>query len=173
MDYPDCEISELATISPDARIFPSVRGTRIVIGAHSRIMEFAVIRCVGGTGDIVIGEYTNINPHCVLYSGSGIHIGSHVLIAPGVMIVPANHAFARRDLLIREQGFTSHGGIVIEDDVWIGANSVVLDGTHIERGAVIAAGSVVTKRVPAYTVWGGVPARMLRERGAEGGAVEP
>jgi acetyltransferase-like isoleucine patch superfamily enzyme len=161
---PNCEISNLATISADARIFPSVRGTRIIIGAHSQIMEFAVIRCVGGSGDIVIGEYCYLNPHCVLYSGSGIRIGDHVLIAPGVMIVPANHAFARRDLLIREQGFASAGGVVIEDDVWIGANSTVLDGAYIERGAVIAAGSVVNKRVPSYTVWGGVPAKMLKER---------
>lgn len=165
---PNCEIDPQAVISEDARIFPSVRGTRIVIGAHSRIMEFAVLRCVGGTGDILIGEYCYINPHCVLYSGSGIRIGSHVLIAPGTSIVPANHATARRDLLIREQGFMpSQGGVIIEDDVWIGANCTILDGAHIERGAVIAAGSVVRKRVPAYQVWGGVPARFLKERGQE------
>lgn len=165
MDLPNCDISPEAIISPDARIFPSSRGTRIVIGAHSQVFEFAVIRCVGGTGDIVIGEHCYINPHCVLYSGNGITLGNHVLVAPGTMIVPANHAFANRDLLIREQGFMpSEGGVVVEDDVWIGANCVLVDGAYIERGAIIAAGSVVTRRVPAYTVWGGVPARQLKER---------
>jgi len=160
-----CDISPDAIISTDARISPSVRGSRLVIGAYTRVLDFAVITFVGGTGDIVIGEHCYINPHCVLYSGSGITIGNHVLIAPGSMIVPANHSVASRSELIRNQGFDeSRGGVVVEDDVWIGANCVVLDGTYIERGAVIAAGSVVGKRVPAYTIWGGVPAKFLKDR---------
>lgn len=157
-------ISHLAEISPDARIFPSVRGTRVVIGAYTRVMEFAVIRCVGGSGDLTIGQHCVINPHCVLYSGSGIRMADNVALAPGVMLMPANHVYARRDLLIREQGFESRGGIAIEEDVWIGANSVVLDGAQIGKGAVVAAGSVVRGIVPPYTVWGGVPARQIKER---------
>ena len=58
----------------------------------------------------------------------------------------------------------SRGGVVVEDDVWIGSRAVLLDGTHIEKGAIIAAGSVVRDRVPAYTIWGGVPARYLKDR---------
>lgn len=159
------EIAPDAWVSPDARIFPSVRGTRIVVGSGSKIFEFAVIRAVGGTGDVIIGERCMINPHCVLYSGAGIVLGNDVLLAPGVQVVPANHAFAKRDVPIARQGFLpSKGGVVIEDDVWIGANSVLVDGAVIHRGAIIAAGSVVCSEVPACEIWGGVPARKIKDR---------
>jgi acetyltransferase-like isoleucine patch superfamily enzyme len=159
------DVAPDAVISPDARIFPSTRGSQIRIGSRSQVMEFAVIRAVGGTGDVVIGDDCYINPHCVLYSGAGIRLGNHVLVAPGSCIVPANHAFARRDIPIRDQGFApSRGGVVIEDDVWIGANCVVVDGAHIGRGAVIAAGSVVRGLVPEYEIWGGVPAHAIGVR---------
>ena len=152
-------------MSPDARIHPSVKGTRIVIGAHTQIYDFVVIRAVGGTGDIEIGEHCYINPNCVLYSGSGIRMGDYVLIGPGCSLVPANHAIDRTDMVIREQGFMpSRGGIVIERDVWIGAGCVVLDGAHIESGVVVAAGSVVTGRLTGNAVWGGNPCRLIRKR---------
>lgn len=165
-DAPALSIHPTAWVSPDARIHPSERGTRIVIGAHTRIYDFVVIRAVGGTGDIVMGEHCYINPHCTLYSGSGIRMGDYVLIAPGCSIVPANHAIDRVDVVMRKQGFMpSKGGVVIEDDVWIGANCVILDGTHIESGAVIAAGSVVSGRIGARAVWGGNPCKLIRPRG--------
>jgi acetyltransferase-like isoleucine patch superfamily enzyme len=160
------EIHPTAYVSPDARLHPSRRGTRIVIGAHSEIYDYVVIRAVGGTGDIVIGEHCYINPHCTLYSGSGIRFGDYVLVGPGCSIVPANHEIARLDVPIRKQGFMApRGGVVVEDDVWIGANCVLLDGAHIETGVVVAAGSVVTGRLTARAVWGGNPCRRIRERG--------
>jgi acetyltransferase-like isoleucine patch superfamily enzyme len=159
------QIDPGAVISPDARIFPSTRGTLIRIGSGTHVMEYAVIRAVGGTGDVLIGENCRINPHCVLYSGSGIRIGNYVAIAPGTAIVPANHAFPRRDIPIAHQGFMpSRGGVVVEDDVWIGANCVLTDGARIGRGAVVAAGSVVTGEVSAFSIWGGTPARFIKER---------
>lgn len=158
-------IDPSAYVSPDARIHPSTRGTRIVIGAHSRIYDFVVIRAVGGDGDIVIGEHCYINPHCVLYSGAGIRLGDYVLVGPGCSIVPANHAIDRTDVVIRKQGFMpSKGGVEIDDDVWLGAHCVVLDGTHIESGAVIAAGSVVSGRITGRALWGGNPCRLIRPR---------
>jgi virginiamycin A acetyltransferase len=158
-------IGKDVVISPDARIHPSVRGTQIVIGECSEIYDFVCIRSVGGSGDIKIGAHCYINPSCVLYSGNGITLGDYVLLAPGVMLMPTNHAFSRRDIPIRHQGFLpSKNGIVIEDDVWIGANSVILDGSLIRRGAVIAAGSVVQGEIPAYEMWGGVPAKRIGER---------
>jgi virginiamycin A acetyltransferase len=162
---PGIELGKNVVISPDARIHASVRGTRIVIGDYSEIYDFVCIRPVGGQGDIVIGEHCYLNPGCVLYSGNGITLGNYVLLAPGVMLLPTNHAFARRDTPIRHQGFLpSKGGIVIEDDVWIGANSVVLDGAKIGRGAIVAAGSVVRGEIPPYEIWGGVPACKIGER---------
>jgi acetyltransferase-like isoleucine patch superfamily enzyme len=159
------EIHPEAVIDESVRLYPSVRGTRIVVGARTQIDAFSIIRSVGGTGDVVIGAESRIGPHCVLYSGNGIRIGDHVLMAPHVSVVPANHAFARRDIPIAQQRFMpSRGGVVIDDDVWIGAQAVLLDGTHIEQGAIIAAGSVVRGRVPAYEIWGGVPARRIKDR---------
>ena len=159
------EIGHDVFISPLASIQPSKRGTLIKIGAHSQIYDFVSICAVGGGGDLVMGENCFINPQCVIYTGNGITMGNFVLLAPGVMIMPTNHAFGRRDISIRQQGFQlSKGGIIIEDDVWVGANSVVLDGAHIGKGAIIAAGSVVIGNVPSYEIWGGSPARKLKER---------
>lgn len=163
-------VAPSAWISPDARIFPSVRGTRMVIGCDSKIFEFVVIRAVGGMGDVIIGERCMINPHSVLYSGNGIVLGNDILFAPGVQVVPTNHAFARRDIAIAEQGFQpSKGGVKIDDDAWIGAGSILLDGVTIGRGAIIAAGSVVRGNIPAYTIWGGMPACQIGVRGEESG----
>ena len=160
------EIDPTAFVSPDARLHGSTRGTRLRIGAHSQVYDFVVIRAVGGGGDVEIGAHCYLNPHCVLYSGNGIRLGDFVLLGPHTSIVPANHAFADRGIAIRHQGFMpSRGGVVIEDDVWVGAGCVLLDGTHIESGAVIAAGSVVRGRVGGFEIWGGSPARRLGVRG--------
>lgn len=161
------EIGEGVVLDPTVRIHGSIRGTKIVIGDHSELYDHVVIRCVGGTGDVIIGDHCYINPGSVLYSGNGIRLGSYVLLAAGVMIMPTNHAFSRRDVPIRHQGFAeSKGGIEIDDDVWIGANAVVLDGARIGKGAVVGAGSVVTGDIPPYEIWGGVPARKIGERPA-------
>jgi acetyltransferase-like isoleucine patch superfamily enzyme len=162
---PGLKIGENVVISSDARIHPSVRGSKIIIGDFSEIYDFVSIRAVGGSGDISMGHHCYINPNCVLYSGNGIAMGNYVLLAPGVMLLPTNHASSRRDIPIRLQGFLpSKNGIVIEDDVWIGANSVVLDGAHIGKGAIIVAGSLIVGSVPQYEVWGGVPAKKIRDR---------
>jgi acetyltransferase-like isoleucine patch superfamily enzyme len=158
-------IGEGVVLSPTARIHGSTRGTRIVIGDHSEIYDYVVIRCVGGSGDIIMGDHCYLNPGTVLYSGNGIRMGSYVLVAAGAMIMPTNHAFSRRDVPIRHQGFAeSKGGIEIGDDVWIGANAVILDGARIGRGAIIGAGSVVSGSVPEYEIWAGVPARKIGDR---------
>jgi virginiamycin A acetyltransferase len=158
-------IDPTAMIDPDARIYDSIRGTKIEIGAHSMIAAYVVMRPVGGLGDIVVGQHCYINPHCVFFSGNGIRLGNDVLLAPGVCVVPTNHAIADRNRPIRLQGFMpSKGGVVIEDDVWIGANVTILDGSRIGTGSVVAAGAIVGHEIPAYEIWGGIPARKLRDR---------
>ena len=84
-------------------------------------------------------------------------------IAPNVVIIGANHAFADPNKTLKSQGSTSKG-IVIEDDVWIATNSSILDGVTIGKGSVVAAGAVVNKDVPPYSVVGGVPAKILKSR---------
>lgn len=165
MLLPNCLIAESANISEDARIVPSERGTKIVIGENTHIFEFVVIRAVGGSGDVIIGDNCYINACSVLYSGNGIAMGKYVLVGPCTVIAPANHAFERRDEFIRHQGFMpSKGGVVIEDDVWIGANCVILDGAYIRRGAIVAAGSVVNNEVPEYAIVAGTPAEVVSMR---------
>jgi acetyltransferase-like isoleucine patch superfamily enzyme len=159
------EADPTATISRLADIEPSVRGTRVVVGARSVLDSFVKIKPAGGSGDVIIGADSVINAGCVLYTGHGITIGNQVLIAANCTLAPTNHAFDRLDQPIRAQGFQpSRGGIVIEDDVWIGANCVLLDGTHIGTGCVVAAGSVVRGALPAFTLCGGQPARVLKVR---------
>ena len=158
-------IDPTARVSPDAKLYPSTRGTKIVIGPGVTIEAFAMIRCVGGAGDVEIGEDTIINPFCVLYSGNGIRIGRDVLIAPSVQIVPTNHEFARRDIPIRAQRFRpSRGGVDIGDDCWVGAGAVLLDGARIGRGAIVGAGSVISGEIAPWEIWGGNPARKLKVR---------
>ena len=160
------KIDPTARISPMADIEASVRGTRIEIGPRVMIDSFVKIKPTGGSGDVVIGADTAINSGTVIYTGNGVRIGVGVAIAANCTLAPTNHAIADRDTMIKDQGFqASRGGIVIEDDVWLGSGVVVLDGAVIRRGAVIAAGAVVRGEVPAYAIFGGVPARRIGERG--------
>lgn len=159
------EIHPSAVVEPDVRIFPSVRGSRLVVGKDCLLESFLVIRFVGGMGNIVLGENSRVGSFSTLLSGHGISIGKDVMIAAGCTIAPVNHAYGRRDIPILKQGFMpSKGGVVIEDEVWIGGRCVLLDGAVVERGAIVAAGSVVRGRVPAYQIWGGVPARYIKDR---------
>ena len=91
----------------------------------------------------------------------GITIGDNVLIGPNVVLRSNNHMFQDVLIPIREQGMTQ-GEIVVGDDVWIASNAVILAGVKIGRGAVVAAGGVVTKDVPDYAVVGGVPAKLIK-----------
>jgi acetyltransferase-like isoleucine patch superfamily enzyme len=160
------KIDPSAVISPLADIERSVRGTLIEIGPRTMIDSFVKIKPTGGSGELVIGADCAINSGTVMYTGNGLRIGDAVAIAANCTFAPTNHAFADRGRLIKDQGFQpSRGGIRIEDDVWIGANVVVLDGAVIRKGAVIAAGSVVRGEVEPYAIYAGTPARRIGERG--------
>ena len=93
-----------------------------------------------------------------------LEIGSDCLIASGCKFIDHDHGSARGDIPMREQTGGAEAEIVLEEDVWLGVNVVVLKGARIGRGAIIAAGAVVTADVPAYEIWGGIPARKLSER---------
>lgn len=160
------EIDPTATVSSLADIEDSVKGTKICIAARSVIDSFVKIKPAGGLGDVMIGADCVINSGCVLYSGNGIRIGERVAIAANCTLAPANHEYKDKDASIREQGFRpSKGGIVIENDVWIGANCVLLDGTVLREGCVIAAGSIVRGEIPPLSIYGGNPIKFLGLRG--------
>lgn len=154
--HPEARVSHLADIED------SVRGSKIVVGPRSVVDSFVKIKPAGGAGDLVIGADTVINSGCVFYTGNGICIGDNVAIAANCTFAPTNHEFRDRSKLIRSQGFRrSKGGIVIEDDVWIGASCVFLDGAILRKGCVIAAGSVVRGEVEEYSIQGGNPLKLL------------
>ncbi len=156
------EIHPLAKVSKFADIEDSTRGTRIVIGAHASIDSFVKVKPAGGNGDLVVGDRTVINSGCVLYTGNGVLIGNDVAIAANCTFAPVNHAYQDKSRRINQQGFLpSRGGIVIEDDVWIGANVVILDGAILRTGCVIGAGSLVRGEIPAYSIQAGNPLRHL------------
>jgi acetyltransferase-like isoleucine patch superfamily enzyme len=138
-----------------------VADERIVIGDHSRIGVGAALLTWGGA--IEIGERSTLNAMCAVYGTGNVRIGSDVRIAAHTVIVASMHVFASRDVPIADQGHTA-AGIVIEDDVWIGAGVAVLDGVRIARGAIVAAGAVVTRDVQPFTVVGGVPATLIKQR---------
>jgi acetyltransferase-like isoleucine patch superfamily enzyme len=93
-----------------------------------------------------------------------LEIGSDCLIASGCKFIDHDHGTARGEVPMRAQTAGAEAEIVLEEDVWLGVNVVVLKGVRIGRGAIVAAGAVVTSDVPAYEIWGGIPARKLSER---------
>jgi len=149
----NARIADTAYIAEDARIFT----TSLIVGHRSWIAAHALVR-----GDIELGSNCSVNAYACI-SGK-VRFGDGVRIASLVSIVGFNHGFDDPDTPINDQPHEIKG-IVIGDDVWIGANAVVLDGVTIGNGAVIAAGAVVNKDVPPLAIMAGVPAKLVRRRG--------
>jgi len=115
-------------------------------------------------GSIKIGANTFINLHSWLVSSMApIQIGNDVLIGPHCAFYSANHGIAPGEF-IRTQPLKTRGGIIVEDDVWLGHGVTVLDGVRIGKGAVVGAGAVVTHDIPAGAIAAGVPARVTKMR---------
>lgn len=148
----------------------------IVLGEHVTIGRFAMIRPSGYYGHEIgvglkMGNYSNIGAYCYIGCSGGIKIGHNVLMSPKVSMFAENHNFDRLDLPMRDQGVTRQS-IVIEDDCWLASGSIILAGVTVHRGSVVAAGSLVTKDVPPYSVVAGVPARIIRQRSVTGKEVK-
>lgn len=123
-------------------------------------------------GSVRIGAGSHIQPRCHLVAGkAAIIIGERAEIAAGCAFYPFNHGMAP-GRPVREQPLESKGDIVIGDDVWLGYGVVVLDGVRIGNGAVIGAGSVVTRDIPANAIAVGSPARVIKLRDDRAPVVE-
>ena len=137
----------------------------IEIGDNSFVMHGSVLHVYNfrdlPDACIRIGKESLIGEMNVLRGQGGITIGDRVYTAPLVQMLAVNHIFDDPKRPMVEQGITAEG-IVVENDVWIGAGAIITDGVKIGEGAVVAAGAVVTKDVPAHTVVGGVPAKVLK-----------
>ena len=113
---------------------------------------------------IVIRERVFIGLGCEFNIRKKIEVGANCLIASGCKFIDHDHGTARRDAPMNQQADGAEAEIIVEEDVWLGVNVIVLKGVQIGRGAIVAAGAVVTKDIGAYEIWGGVPARKIGER---------
>lgn len=141
-------------VAPDANVFTH----SLVLGDGSWVAAGAILR-----GHLRIGSRTSVNPYA--HIAGNVVIGSAVMIASLASIYGFNHGFERTDVLMRDQPL-SHKGVVIGDDSWIGANAVILDGVTLGRGCIVAAGAVVTRSAPEYSVIAGNPGRVIADRRA-------
>lgn len=135
-------------------------GTNVEIGMNSDIT----------CENVSVGDNVYLGPNTrIISTNASVTIGSNVMLGPGVTIISGNH---RTDIVghpmisitNEEKRPEDDEDIEIKNDVWIGANAVILKGVTIETGAIVAAGAVVTKSVPACSVVGGVPAKVLAMR---------
>ena len=128
------------------------------LGDYSVIESFACIN--NAVGDVIIGDHTRIGLHNTIIGP--VTIGCHVNLAQGITVTALNHNFEDSDKRIDEQG-VSTTPVTIEDDIWIGANAVILPGVTIGNHSVVAAGAVVTKNVPPHSLVAGVPAKVIKK----------
>lgn len=124
----------------------------------------SIISCKGG--EIILEERANVGFNCEIFSSNKVVIGKDNLIAAYTYVVGGgNYKLERTDIPINQQpDFEGKGGVITEEDVWLAAHVVLLDGTKIGKGSVVAAGAVVSGEIPPYSIAGGVPAKVIKSR---------
>lgn len=160
---PRCFIDDYVTIYAH----PGAEG-KVHFEENVHLYRWSIVELGRGQGSLYVGANTYIQSSAVLNTFVGnIRIGANCMIAPRCVMTPYQHAVTDPRRPMREQPLTSRGDIILENDVWLGSQVCIMDGVTIGQGAVIGAGAVVTKDVPAYTIAGGVPARVIRSRNPE------
>jgi acetyltransferase-like isoleucine patch superfamily enzyme len=129
-----------------------------VLGDNSTIEDFCTVN--NGVGDVLIGDRTRIGMSNVLIGP--VTIGNDVMFAQNIVLSGLNHGYEDITIVPHKQPVTKKK-IVIEDEVWIGANVVIVAGVTIGKHSVIAAGAVVTKDIPSYSVAVGNPAKVIKK----------
>lgn len=138
-----------------------VNPSGIQLHEHTKLRAYSVV--LSDAGRIEIGAHTGIGDYSIVSSVESVSIGERVMIASGCHINDANHDISGTGSM--QSAPLKSEPIVIEDDVWIGANAVVTAGVRIGRGAVVAAGAVVTRSVAPLEIVAGVPAKAIGRRG--------
>jgi acetyltransferase-like isoleucine patch superfamily enzyme len=138
----------------------------IEIGDGTIVMHGAILHVYNFRGmpqsGIKIGRNSLVGEYSIIRGQGGVQIGDRVYTSPFTQIIAVNHVFDDPNIPFVDQGITAQG-VVIEDDVWLGAGAVITDGVRVGKGSVVAAGAVVTKDVPPHSVVGGVPARLIKQ----------
>jgi acetyltransferase-like isoleucine patch superfamily enzyme len=137
----------------------------IEIGPNTIVMYGAVLHVYNFRNiphsHISIGKDSLIGEYSIIRGQGGVDIGDRVYTSPYTQVIAVNHVYNDPEQPFIDQGITAEG-IVIEDDVWLGAGAIITDGVRVGKGAVVAAGAVVTSDVSPHTVVGGVPAREIK-----------
>ena len=131
---------------------------RFSLGDYSVVESYSCIN--NAVGDVIIGNNTRIGLHNTIIGP--VKIGNNVNLAQGITVTALNHNFTDSTKRIDEQGVSTNP-VTVGDDIWIGANAVILPGVNIGNHSVVAAGAVVTKDVPAHSLVAGVPAKVIKE----------
>lgn len=144
----------------------SIRGVKF--GDNTSVDRNLWLSCGGAEGTrsgyFEIGDHSYIGCNGVMGAGGGgIVIGNYVLIGQSVTMHSESHVFENSALTIREQGIT-FSGIIVEDDVWVGSNTTILDGVTLGKGSIVGAGAVVTRSIAPYSIAVGVPAKIIGTR---------
>ena len=139
-----------------------VRPWRLHTGERVQLEHQVYIKITNDQANVTLGNEVFVGYGAELDISEGLTLGNHVLIAPGCFITDHHHKRSAHDR-IAAQGCES-AAVAIEDDVWLGANAVVLPGVRIGRGAIVGAGAVVTHDVEPMTIVAGVPARQIGKR---------
>lgn len=150
---------------PRHKIFnPLKRGFLLMMGSKigRNITYYPNIKFSPGT-NMKLGSHVDFAWGVLVTTGGGVEIGDRVLIGYGSKILSTNHVIPENKGKIFYSGHVKKK-VTIENDVWIGANCIIVAGVTIGEGAVIAAGSVVTKDVSPFTIVGGVPAKLIKVR---------
>jgi acetyltransferase-like isoleucine patch superfamily enzyme len=159
-------LGDRVNIDAYAQVY-AAHNSRITIGNRCTLASHSVVKAAARGAVIEIGEHTTLQSFSIIYGAGPVRIGNYVRIASHTSIIPMNKTFSQVDMPIHSQP-NSELGITIEDDVWVASGVRILDGVTIGRGSVVAAGAVVTSSFPAMSVIAGVPARLLKVRGADG-----
>jgi maltose O-acetyltransferase len=146
---------------PYAILTPRIRRWMVSYFVNSAGKSIRVKRNADISMFISVGDFSELGSNCIIQSNT--FIGRNVIMGPDVKIYTKNHNFDNIDIPIQFQGHTSEA-VNIGDDVWLGANVIVLPGVSIHSHSVIAAGSIVTKDVPAFSIVAGVPAKVIGKR---------
>lgn len=116
----------------------------------------------GSGRNVIIGDYSGIGINVNI--PNDIIIGNYVMMGPDCYILYQNHIFSNTEVPMMFQGTTEGKNVIIDDDVWIGGKVIITPGRHIAKGTIIAAGCILTKDFPEYSIIGGNPSRMIRMR---------
>jgi acetyltransferase-like isoleucine patch superfamily enzyme len=155
------DFAEIQGLSRDGIRF----GDRVSIGAQTLIRPSSYYSRSIGVG-LTMGDDSSLSPGCYIGCSGGVTIGEKTMLGPGVRVFAEDHVMSDPDVDVKSQG-VQWSPITIGSGCWIASGVTITSGVTIGDGAVVAAGAVVTRDVPAGAVYGGIPARQLKSRGAE------